>query len=32
MIWGGELSVEEFHKIFQDDIDKSIELEKKHAQ
>ncbi len=29
---GGKLSVEEFQKIFQDDIDKSIEQEKKNAQ
>jgi pimeloyl-ACP methyl ester carboxylesterase len=29
---GGKLSVEEFQKIFQDDIDKSIQLEKKDAQ
>lgn len=28
---GGELSVEEFQEIFQDDIDKSIELESKDA-
>lgn len=28
---GGKLSVEEFQKIFQDDIDKSIELENKDA-
>ena len=28
---GGKLSVEEFEKIFQDDIDKSIELENKDA-
>ncbi len=29
---GGKLSVEAFQKIFQEDIDKSIELEKKDAQ
>lgn len=29
---GGKLSVEEFQKIFQDDIDKSIELEDSDAQ
>lgn len=29
---GGKLSVEEFQRIFQDDIDKSIQLEKKDAQ
>ena len=29
---GGRLSVEEFQKIFQDDIDKSIELEKQDAK
>lgn len=29
---GGKLSVEEFQKIFQDDIDKSIEQEKKDAR
>ena len=29
---GGKLSVEEFQKIFQDDIDKSIELESKDTE